>query len=169
MRTYVRWMPDQVGHDSVGGYSTFLFFVIFVRSFRIVIFVCFFSVIFVLDTKIYAPSLSSSCLTRRSINNIIPIMKQMYVYIMASGFNGTLYVGVTSDLIKRVWQHKNHVVPGFTDKYNIDKLVYYELWQDELGAIQREKQIKHWHRQWKKDLIEKENPEWLDLYNTLLG
>ena len=97
------------------------------------------------------------------------LMKQMYVYIMASDFNGTLYVGVTSDLIKRVWQHKNHIMDGFTDKYDVDKLVYYEIWQDELGAIQREKQLKHWNRKWKKELIAKKNPDWKDLYENLLG
>ena len=96
-------------------------------------------------------------------------MKQMYVYIMANNFNGTLYVGVTSDLTKRVWQHKNHVVKGFTDKYNVDKLVYFEIWQDELGAIEREKKLKHWNRKWKKDLIAKQNPHWNDLYESLFG
>ena len=94
-------------------------------------------------------------------------MKQMYVYIMASGRNGTLYVGVTSDLIRRVWEHKNHAVKGFTDKYNVDKLVYYEVFQDELNAIQREKTIKKWPRSWKKNAIEKENPAWQDLYDVI--
>ena len=88
---------------------------------------------------------------------------------MASNFNGTLYIGVTSDLIKRVWQHKNHFVDGFTSKYNIDKLVYYETWQDELGAIKRKKQLKSWNRKWKKELIAKSNPHWEDLYPKLLG
>ena len=96
-------------------------------------------------------------------------MKQMYVYIMAKEFNGTLYIGVTSDLIKRVCQHKNHLIKGFTEKYNVDKLVYYEIWQDELGAIQREKTLKHWNRKWKKDLITRNNPLWDDLYLKLLG
>ena len=96
-------------------------------------------------------------------------MKQMYVYIMASQKNGTIYVGVTSDLIKRVWQHKNHVIEGFTEQYKVDKLVYYEIWQDELGAISREKTVKHWNRDWKLALIEKENPEWRDLYDDILG
>ena len=96
-------------------------------------------------------------------------MKQMYVYIMASQKNGTIYVGVTSDLIKRVWQHKNNVVEGFTEQYKVDKLVYYEIWQDERGAIQREKTLKHWNRNWKLALIEKENPEWRDLYDDIVG
>ena len=93
----------------------------------------------------------------------------MYVYIMASQKNGTIYVGVTSDLIKRVWQHKNHVVEGFTEQYKVDKLVYYEIWQDELGAISREKTLKHWNRNWKLALIEKNNPEWRDLYDDIVG
>ena len=93
----------------------------------------------------------------------------MYVYIVANKSNTSLYIGVTSNLIKRVWQHKNHVVEGFTDKYNVNKLVYYEIWQDELGAIKREKQLKNWHRQWKINLIQKDNPKWLDLYDKLLG
>ena len=88
---------------------------------------------------------------------------------MASQKNGTIYVGVTSDLIKRVWQHKNHVVEGFTEQYKVDKLVYYEIWQDERGAIQREKTLKHWNRNWKLALIEKENPEWRDLYDDIVG
>ena len=94
-------------------------------------------------------------------------MKQMYVYIMSSQQNGTLYIGVTSDLVKRVWQHKNHVIDGFTDKYNVDKLVYYECFEDELNAIQREKRLKHWNRKWKIELIEKMNPDWEDLYNQI--
>ena len=95
-------------------------------------------------------------------------MKQMYVYILSNRKNGSVYIGVTSDLIRRVWEHKNHVVKGFTDKYNIDKLVYFEVWQEELGAIEREKQLKNWHRQWKINLIEKDNPLWNDLYDELL-
>ena len=112
--------------------------------------------------------MSSSCLTRRSTGAKIKIMKQMYVYIMASHFNGTLYIGVTSDLIKRIWQHKNHVIDGFTSKYNVTKLVYYEILHDELAAIKREKQLKHWNRKWKIDLITKQNPYWNDLYPELL-
>ena len=95
-------------------------------------------------------------------------MNKMYIYIMASTRNGTLYVGVTSDLIKRVWEHKNHVVKGFTDRYNVDKLVHYEVFQDELNAIHREKILKNWHRQWKINLIQKGNPNWIDLYNEII-
>lgn len=96
-------------------------------------------------------------------------MKQMYVYILANQKSGTLYVGVTNDLVKRIYQHKNHIFKGFTCKYSVDRLVYYEVWQDEQGAIQREKQLKHWHRDWKINLIETQNPHWQDLYNDLLG
>ena len=96
-------------------------------------------------------------------------MKQMYVYIMASRKNGTIYIGVTSDLVKRVWQHKNHILEGFTKAYNVDKLVYYEVWQDELASIEREKRLKHWNRNWKRKLIEKDNPEWRDLYEDIIG
>lgn len=95
-------------------------------------------------------------------------MKQMYVYIMASQHNGTLYIGVTSDLIKRVWQHKNKIIQGFTCKYDVNKLVYFECYDDELNAIQREKTLKHWNRQWKIKLIESKNPNWDDLYNTII-
>ena len=91
----------------------------------------------------------------------------MYVYIMASGFNGTLYIGVTSNLQKRVWEHKNHVVEGFTQKHQVDKLVYYEVFQDTLLAITREKTLKKWNRDWKKQLINKTNPKWEDLYQGL--
>ena len=93
----------------------------------------------------------------------------MYVYIMASRKNGTIYIGVTSDLVKRVWQHKNHILEGFTKAYNVDKLVYYEVWQDELASIEREKRLKHWNRNWKIKLIEKDNPEWRDLYEDIIG
>ncbi len=89
---------------------------------------------------------------------------QYYVYILASKKNGTLYTGVTDNLIKRVWQHKNKLVDGFTKKYNIDKLVYFEITDDIRSAILREKRIKKWNRQWKIELIKKNNPEWKDLY-----
>ena len=91
-----------------------------------------------------------------------------YVYLLASRKNGTLYTGVTSDLIKRVWQHKNDVVDGFSKKYNIHLLVWYEV-HDEIGsAIVREKQIKEWKRLWKLELIEKSNPTWKDLYSEIV-
>jgi putative endonuclease len=93
--------------------------------------------------------------------------KQPCVYMLASGRNGTLYVGVTSNLIKRVWEHKNHVVDGFTKKYKVDRLVWYEVHETMESAIQREKAIKEWLRAWKMRLIEKFNPAWADLYETL--
>ena len=95
-------------------------------------------------------------------------MKIGYVYILASRRNGTIYVGVTSDLVKRVYEHKNHLAKGFTDKYNVDKLVYYEQFDDIISAIAREKQLKPWKRKWKLDLIEKDNPDWRDLYDEII-
>ena len=95
------------------------------------------------------------------------MQKESYVYILASRRNGTLYIGVTSDLIKRVWEHKNKMVGGFTAKYSVDQLVYYEQYRDIMEAIKREKILKKWLRKWKLDLIEKSNPNWVDLYNDL--
>ena len=95
-------------------------------------------------------------------------MKQPCVYILASARNGTLYIGVTSDLIKRVWEHKNNLVDGFTRKYRVHDLVYFEIHDDMEVAISREKQIKKWNRSWKRRLIEEHNPKWKDLYETLL-
>ena len=89
---------------------------------------------------------------------------QAYVYILASQKNGTLYAGVTSDLVKRVWQHKNNVVEGFSKKYHVHLLVWYEVHNEIETAINREKQIKEWKRLWKLELIEKTNPTWRDLY-----
>lgn len=94
--------------------------------------------------------------------------KHGYIYIMASAKNGTLYVWVTSNLIGRVWQHKNHVnKKSFTDRYDCDLLVYYEIYETIDAAIEREKQIKWWSRQKKILLIEKDNPEWRDLYGDI--
>ena len=93
--------------------------------------------------------------------------KQFYVYILASERNGTLYVGVTSDLTKRIWEHKNKLVKGFTEKYGVDKVVYYEVHTDAENAILREKQIKKWNRSWKLRLIEEKNPEWNDLFDEI--
>ncbi|HTQ32565.1 MAG TPA: GIY-YIG nuclease family protein [Stellaceae bacterium] len=90
-----------------------------------------------------------------------------FVYLLASRRHGTLYIGVTSDLWRRVWEHKAGVVPGFTSKYNVDRLVWYEAHQDVTAAITREKQIKKWRRDWKISLIEEENPDWSDLYEKL--
>lgn len=94
--------------------------------------------------------------------------KQPAVYILASKINGTLYVGVTSELVTRIWQHKNNVLEGFTKRYRVHQLVWYELHDTMPSAIQREKQIKEWKRSWKLGLIEGENPEWLDLYHRLI-
>jgi putative endonuclease len=94
--------------------------------------------------------------------------KQPCVYILASDRNGTLYVGVTSDLVKRVWEHKNNVVPGFTKRYGVHDLVWHELHDSMESAIVREKAIKEWKRQWKMELIELQNPERKDLYPELL-
>ncbi len=95
-------------------------------------------------------------------------MKTYYGYIMASKKNGTLYIGVTDDLPRRVWQHKNNVHDRFTKKYNVHRLVWYEATTDIEGAIRREKQMKKWRRQWKINLIEEENPNWGDLYDKLM-
>jgi putative endonuclease len=95
--------------------------------------------------------------------------KQPAVYILASKRNGTLYTGVTSDLMKRVWQHKNNVADGFTQKYSVHSLVYYELAEEMADAIAREKQIKGGSRANKLALIETMNPGWRDLYDDILG
>ncbi|MBX4200660.1 GIY-YIG nuclease family protein [Candidatus Parcubacteria bacterium] len=94
-------------------------------------------------------------------------MKSYYVYILASKRNGTLYTGVTSDLIKRVHEHKNNLIEGFTKKYKVHTLVHYEETSDAVAAIEREKYIKNWNREWKLELIEKTNPTWKDLYDQL--
>jgi len=89
------------------------------------------------------------------------------VYILASSRNGTLYTGVTSDIIKRIWEHKNDAVKGFTKRYDVHTLVWYETHETMESAITREKTIKGWKRKWKLELIEKENPQWTDLYEQL--
>jgi putative endonuclease len=95
-------------------------------------------------------------------------MKSFYVYILCSRRNGTLYAGVTSDLIKRIYEHKNDLADGFSKKYGVHRLVWYELHDAAETAIQREKQIKKWERAWKIRLIEEQNPDWKDLYDDLL-
>jgi putative endonuclease len=95
-------------------------------------------------------------------------MKVFYVYILASKRNGTLYVGVTSNLVKRIWEHKNKLVDGFTKKYNVSILVYLERHISAESAIHREKRLKEWKRSWKISLIRKENPDWKDLYETII-
>ena len=96
------------------------------------------------------------------------LAKQPAVYILASKRNGTLYIGVTGDLIKRTWEHKNNVVEGFTKRYGIHRLVWYELRDNMESAIEREKRLKEWKRVWKLELIEKANPNWQDLYWSII-
>lgn len=95
--------------------------------------------------------------------------RQPAVYILASGRNGTLYIGVTSNLVQRIWQHRQHGVPGFTERHAVHLLVYYELHGDMEHAILREKRLKKWERRWKLRLIEEFNPLWLDLWPQVLG
>ena len=94
--------------------------------------------------------------------------KHPAVYIMSNKPRGTLYVGVTSDLVRRVWQHRNHCVEGFTEKYDLTDLVYYEQFEDMYEAIKREKTIKRWKRNWKIQLIEDSNPSWTDLFAEII-
>lgn len=96
-------------------------------------------------------------------------MKDYYVYILASKKDGVLYIGVTNDLVRRVYEHKNDIVKGFTQKYFVKKLVYYEITKSIVIAIQREKQLKKWKREWKIALIKEFNPEWDDLYYEIGG
>jgi len=96
-------------------------------------------------------------------------MKQFYVYILSTERNGTLYTGVTSDMIKRVYQHKNDLKEGFSKQYGIHRLAWYEVHRSAEAAITQEKQIKKWNRQWKLELIEQFNPEWRDLYLDLIN
>ena len=90
-----------------------------------------------------------------------------YVYILASKKYGTLYIGVTSDLVRRVHEHKTKVVPGFTKRYGVDKLVLFEIFDDPTNAIAREKELKKWRRDWKTRLIDEQNPNWDDLYTGI--
>lgn len=94
-------------------------------------------------------------------------MKQYFVYILASQRNGTLYVGSTSHLVQRIWQHKNGIFSGFTSKYRIHLLVYYEEHQNIIEMVKRERRLKNWCREWKLNLIKKLNPEWRDLYHEI--
>ncbi|WP_159692474.1 GIY-YIG nuclease family protein [Cognatazoarcus halotolerans] len=96
-------------------------------------------------------------------------MKQACVYLLASRRNGTLYVGVTSNLVQRVWQHREGLAEGFTKRYGVKQLVWFELHDDMASAIRREKALKEWQRAWKIELIEKTNPGWRDLYEEIVG
>ena len=95
-------------------------------------------------------------------------LKHYYVYILTSKRNGTLYIGVTNDLVRRVYEHKHDLVKGFTKRYGVHMLVYYEKTESAEAAIQREKRLKFWKRKWKIRLIEEKNPEWNDLYDEIL-
>ena len=103
---------------------------------------------------------------KRESSNRMP--KQPAVYILASKRNGTLYIGVTSDLQKRAWEHKTDLIDGFTKRYGIHRLAYYELHSDMVSAILREKQMKKWNRAWKLELIERHNPDWKDLWEKII-
>ncbi len=93
--------------------------------------------------------------------------RQPCVYVLSSPNNNVLYIGVTSQLKQRIWQHKNNIMPSFTSKYNVHNLVYYELFEEIEAAIAREKQLKTWKRAWKNELVKSVNPSWQDLYHTL--
>ena len=94
-------------------------------------------------------------------------MRQFYVYILASRPGGAIYIGVTNDVVRRVYEHENKLVKGFTERYGIDKLVYFEVYDSPTAAIQREKNMKHWPRAWKTRLIAQSNPTWRDLYEEI--
>lgn len=91
-----------------------------------------------------------------------------YVYILASERNGTLYIGSTNDLVRRVYEHKHKLIDGFTKQYNVNQLVWFDVADSEHNALVKERQMKEWKRQWKMNLIEKTNPEWNDLYDTII-
>lgn len=95
--------------------------------------------------------------------------KEFHVYMLASGRNGTLYIGVTSALVQRIWQHRNGVVEGFTHRYRVHRLVWFEPHPDARAAVTRERQLKEWKRAWKIQLIEARNPAWRDLYDDIAG
>jgi putative endonuclease len=119
--------------------------------------------------KVFLPKPRLMSFPRRRESKVVGAdMKQCYLYILASGRNGTLYVGVTSDLRKRIYEHKQNLIDGFTKKYRVHALVYYEMHNDIEEAITREKQIKKWNRRWKLRLIEEMNPEWKDLYTEII-
>ena len=94
--------------------------------------------------------------------------KEPALYILANKRNGTLYIGVTSNLVKRIWEHKNDLIAGFTKRYGVHRLVWYELHDSMESAIAREKRLKDWKRLWKLELIEETNPDWQDLYSTIV-
>lgn len=93
--------------------------------------------------------------------------RNYYVYILTNKIKTVLYIGVTNNLKRRIYEHKNKLISGFTEKYNVDRLIYYEHFDNINDAIKREKQLKKWNRKWKEELITKENPDWNDLYNEI--
>ncbi len=103
----------------------------------------------------------------RNIESYIVTVKHFYTYILASKRNGTLYTGSTDELAARIWQHKEKTFKGFTEKYGVDTLVWFETHETRDAAFRRERQIKEWKRAWKLELIEAENPDWIDLFETL--
>jgi putative endonuclease len=114
-----------------------------------------------------APSFRGALKARtRNPDTSLPV--PFYVYLLASHKNGTLYLGVTRDLLRRIYEHKHKIVPGFTARYGVGRLVWFECYDTPPSAIEREKEIKKWRRTWKIELIEKENPEWRDLYPEIL-
>ncbi len=119
-----------------------------------------------MDEEVRALSCQGPAFSKLSF--MVKCAVQSYVYIMASKKVGTLYVGVTSDLVKRVYEHKNGLTGGFTFKYKVHLLAYYEIHGDIAAAITREKQIKEWQRAWKIRMIERENPDWVDLYPRII-
>ena len=119
-------------------------------------------------TEIASEILAFARMTTKKLSTFSPIvMNNYYVYILTNKSNKVLYTGVTNNLSRRIYEHKNKLVPGFTVKYNVSKLVYHEAYDDIRDAIQREKNIKKWYRKWKVELINKFNPQWKDLYNEL--
>jgi putative endonuclease len=90
-----------------------------------------------------------------------------FVYIIASRKDGAIYIGVSNDIVRRIFEHRNKVVPGFASKYNITRLVWFEMYDDPISAISREKELKKWKRSWKVQLIEAQNPQWNDLYDSI--
>jgi putative endonuclease len=101
------------------------------------------------------------------ITGFLLMSKTFYVYILSNKRHGTLYIGVTSELQKRIYKHKNKMLEGFSKKYDLDKIIYYEIYKDSVTAITREKRLKKWKRQWKIKLIEEKNPTWSDLSNEI--
>src|SRR3990167_4927516 len=116
----------------------------------------------------YEQNFGNYCFARINSNLYNIGMRYSYVYILTNEINTVLYIGVTDNLIKRIYQHKMKVVSGFTSKYNVNKLVYYEIYEDIIEAIKREKQLKNWHREWKINLIKRNNPDFNDLHDSLL-